>query len=531
MSLFKSIATFGSLTLISRFAGFIRDVVIAKYLGAGMMSDAFLVSFKLPNLFRSLFAEGAFNTAFVPMLSHKIVTDGKEESFIFSSKAISTLTFILAIFSLLIIIFMPIVVKVMAPGFMENPEKMELTINLSRITFIYLLLVSIVSFQSGILNSLGKFAAPAATPILLNLVMASSIFIFAPITKSPAYSLAVGVTMAGFMQILWLSYFIRKEQYQIRPRFDIFNMLKDNEIRTLFRKIAPGILGAGVYQINIMIGTILVSLLGEGAVSWLYYADRLQQVPLGVVGAAIGVALLPILSKQLKSGDINLAKNTQDNAIEYGFLLSLPATIMLIVLSHPIINVLFERGQFGAMETQMTYKALIAYVVGLPFYVMIKSLSPNFFARGDTKTPVKYSIVSLVSNLAIILILIKPLGHIGVALATSLSAIILLTQYIIGLKNRNHWSFTKPLLKRLFKIVICSAFMGIVLEISLQTTNNLYPDWLSFSFIKKLFILSIIGFLGVATFLIIARITNVIDFAKILKSIKKQENKTDARKA
>ncbi|MDD4555889.1 MAG: murein biosynthesis integral membrane protein MurJ [Alphaproteobacteria bacterium] len=525
MSLFKSIATFGSFTLLSRFAGFIRDVVIAKYLGAGMFSDAFLVSFKLPNLFRSLFAEGAFNTSFVPLLSHKMVEDGKDKSTFFASRALSILFFILAFFSLIVMIFMPIAVKIMAPGFIKDPEKLNLTITLSRITFPYLLLVSMVSFQSGILNSLGKFAAPAATPIILNVVMTLSVFVFMPFTPSPAYSLAIGVTTAGFLQVLWLMYFIRKENYQLRPQFDIFNILKDKEIKLLFRRIAPGIIGAGIYQVNIMVGTILVSMLQTGAISWLYYADRLQQVPLGVVGAAIGVALLPVLSQQLKKDDIQQAKRTQDKAIEYGAVLAIPAATILIVLSFSIINVLFERGAFGVLETEMTGQALIAYVIGLPAYVMVKALAPNFFARGDTKTPVKYSIVSLVSNLILSICLIVPFKHVGVAVATSIVAYITLAQYIWGLRKRGHWSFSSNLILQIIKIVLCSLTMGIVLFLAHQFFNHTIPLWLNLGFIKKLFILGTIVILGVATFLIMAKIMKVNCVNELIAMIPQKRRK------
>ncbi|MDR1693847.1 MAG: murein biosynthesis integral membrane protein MurJ [Lactobacillaceae bacterium] len=522
MSLFKSIATFGGFTLISRIMGFIRDMVIAKYLGAGMLSDAFLVSFKLPNLFRSLFAEGAFNSAFVPMLSHNIAENGKEKSQIFASKAISVLAFILTIFVILMICGMPYVVRILAPGFISDPSKIELTITLSYITFPFLLLVSIVSFQSGILNSLGRFAAPASTPIILNIVMIASVFILMNVTPTPAHSLAIGATTAGFIEIMWLAYNLRKENYHLRPRFDIFNMFKDEEIKTLFKRIAPGILGAGIYQINIMIGTILVSLVSTGAISWLYYADRLQQLPLGVVGAAIGVALLPVLSQELKSGKTEQAAITQNKAVEYGALLSFPAAVTLIVIGKTVINVLFQRGAFGSFETEMTYKVLVAYSIGLPFYVMIKALAPNFFARGDTKTPVKYSIVSLLANLTLSLILIIPLKHIGVALATSLAAIVSVSQYVWGLKRRNYWSFSKELSIQVFKIFICALLMGVILVIAEKLCYNAFGNWLEFGFFAKLSILGMIGVFGVVSFGFMAKITGVLCMSDILNMMSRR---------
>ena len=343
MSLFKSIATFGGFTLISRITGFLRDVVLANVLGAGVISDAFFVAFKLPNFFRSLFGEGAFTTAFVPMFSQKLAVGEKQNGLRFAAKAISVLAFFLVLFIILMEIFMPAVVIALAPGFAENGGKVALAVDLSRITFPFLLFVSIVSFQSGILNSFGRFAAPASSPIILNLIMAASAFMFAPFGITPAYGIAIGVTVAGFLEVLWLAYFLRREGVFIRPQLSISQNIKDPEIKTLFRRIAPGMVGAGVYQINMFVDTVLVSLVGTGAISWLYYANRLQQLPLGVVGAAIGVALLPILSKQLKTNNLEEARHTQDKAVEYGVLLSLPAAVMLVILAEPIINVLFQQ--------------------------------------------------------------------------------------------------------------------------------------------------------------------------------------------
>ena len=346
MSLFKSIATFGGFTLISRFTGFARDMILANFLGAGAISDAFFVAFKLPNLFRSLFAEGAFTTAFVPMLSHKLVSDGRNDAVRFAAQAISVLTFFLTFFVILMEFCMPWVVEIMAPGFADNPEKMALSVELSRITFPFLLFISIVSFQSGILNSFGKFAGPAAAPVILNLTMIVSVFAFVPFGETPAHGISWGVTIAGLIEILWQSIFLKRINVHGKPQFNIRALLRDSQIRTLFKRIAPGVLGAGIYQINMVVDTIIVSLVGTGAISWLYYANRIQQLPLGVVGAAISVALLPILSQHLKAGEISQARQTQDKAVEYGALLSIPAAIALITLAEPIIDILFRHGKF-----------------------------------------------------------------------------------------------------------------------------------------------------------------------------------------
>ncbi|MBQ1612990.1 MAG: murein biosynthesis integral membrane protein MurJ [Alphaproteobacteria bacterium] len=525
MSLLKSITTFGGWTLVSRVTGFLRDVVLANYLGAGMVSDAFFVSFKLPNLFRSLFAEGAFSAAFVPIFSQKLVGEGKQQAVKFAAQAISVLALLVGLFVLVMEVVMPAVVMVLAPGFADDAGKIELATFLSRITFPFLLLVSIVSFQSGILNSLGKFAAPASTPVILNLTMISSVFVLMPIFSTPAYRIAIGIPVAGVLEVLWLRYFLKRQGVEICPQKDVLNLLKTPEIKTLFKRIAPGVFGAGIYQINMMVDTILVSLVGTGAISWLYYANRLQQLPLGVVGAAIGVALLPILSKQVKSEDTIAAKRTQDKAIEYGALMSMPAAVALIVLALPTVNILFQHGKFGALQTLMTSKAVIAYAVGLPMYVMVKAMTPNFFARGDTKTPVKYSVVVLFANLIFSVILMKPFGHVGIASATTLAAFVSLYQYVHGLKKRGFWSFSAELKIRMVKIAFCSLLMGGVLHTERVFLSYCIPDWLGLSVFIKLFLLGVIGAIAVLVFLIAIKLCGIVDVFTFAKNMIKRRRK------
>ncbi len=518
MSLFKSIATFGGFTFVSRISGFIRDMILANMLGAGMVSDAFFVSFKLPNLFRSLFAEGAFTSAFVPLFSQKLVGEGKKKSIFFASKAISVLIFFLLLFVILFEVFMPLVVRVLAPGFVDNADKIELAVSLCRITFPFLFLVSVVSFQAGILNSFEKFAAPASAPIILNLTMILSAFVFVPFSSTPAHGFAVGITVAGFLEILWLQFFLSKQNVKLKPNFRIAKILKDNEIKLLFKRIAPGVVGSGIYQINMVVDTILVSLVGTGAISWLYYANRLQQLPLGVVGAAISVALLPILSKQLKANDIQESKKTQDKAVEYAALLSFPAAVLMVVLAQPMINILFQHGHFSQKDTLMTSMALISYSVGLPCYVIVKALMPNFFARGDTVTPVKFSAVVFSAHLIFSLILMKPFGHVGIAIATTLSAFVSLGQYIYGLKKRQFWTFSKSLLLNVCKIILSSLVMGICVF----GVNMFLGDWLGHHIVIKLFILGGLGIFGLATFLFLVTITGVINISEVICLLKRK---------
>lgn len=523
MSLLRSVATFGGFTMLSRITGFVRDVVLANFLGAGAVSDAFFVAFKLPNLFRSLFAEGAFSAAFVPLISQKLASEGKKQAVHFASQAISVLAFIILIFVILMEFVMPYLIPVLAPGFVNNPQKIELATFLCRITFPFLLFIAIVSFQSGILNSLGKFAAPACAPIILNLMMIVSAFAFLPFNIQPVYGIAVGVTTAGFLEILWLSYFLHRQGVKIHPYIRIFKMFRHPDIQTLFKRIAPGVMGAGIYQINMAVDTILVSLVGTGAISWLYYANRLQQLPLGVVGAAIGVAVLPILSKHIKTENYAEAKDIQDKAVEYGLILSMPAAALLIALAIPTVNILFQHGKFAAEDTLMTAYAVIAYSFGLPAYVMVKALAPNFFARGNTKTPVKYSAIAFLFNLIACIILMQFFGHIGIACATSASAFVSLGQYIYGLKKRGHWSFSADLLKKTAKIILASVCMGALVFV-FQSYICSVSDFVHRYWIVRFCIICGFGIFGVASFIIFAKLFGVFRISDFYALIRRKKN-------
>lgn len=524
MSLFKSVATFGGLTLVSRITGFFRDMVLANMLGAGAMADAFVVAFKLPNLFRSLFAEGAFTSAFVPLFSQKLVGDGKKKAIFFAAQAMSVLVVIVGLFVVLFEIGMPYVVDVLAPGFTGDAGKTELAVELCRITFPFLLLISIVSFQGGILNSFEKFAAPAAAPIILNLTMIFSAFVIVPYMPTAAHGIALGITIAGFVEVLWLYFFLRRIDVKIHPYLHIIKIMHNPEIKTLFKRIAPGVVGAGIYQINMAVDTILVSLVGTGAISWLYYANRLQQLPLGVVGAAISVALLPILSKYLKAGDLQNARDTQDKAVEYGLLLSFPTAVLLIVLAEPIVKLLFQHGRFLTSDAQMTANAVIAYSVGLPLYVMTKALMPNFFARGDTITPVKYSAWVFVTNLVFNLILMRYYGHVGIAMATTIAAFVSLAQYVVGLKRRGYWSFKKTLIKKMCKIMAVSLLTGFVVKMVNVLIYECFPGYDE----HKLSLFLVLGILGITAFVFFvtaAVMCSIINYREILQMVRNKYGK------
>ena len=418
MSLARGIATVGGYTLVSRLLGFLRDVLAAAYLGAGPVADAFFVAFKFPNFFRRLFAEGAFNAAFVPIFAGMVAKDGRVAARNFAEDALAVLLAALLALTLAIEATMPWFIALAAPGFRDEPEKLALAIEFTRITFPYLLFISLVSLQGGVLNSLDRFGAVAATPILLNLCLIGGMIVLTPPLGSPGLAMSWSVALAGVVQFLWLAWACRAGGMALRlprPRLT-------PEVRRLGRLMLPAALGSGVVQINLLIDVMIASLLPTGAVSYLYYADRLYELPLAVIGIAIGTALLPLLSRQIRLGEDAAAAQTQNRALEAALVLTLPATAALLVLAEPIIVVLFQRGAFDAAVSQATAAALVAYAAGLPAYVMIKVLTPGFYAREDTRSPVRIAIVCVALNTLAALALMGPFAHVGIALASALSA-------------------------------------------------------------------------------------------------------------
>ena len=465
--------------MISRVLGFVRDVLIAKFLGAGLIADAFFVAFKLPNLFRSLFAEGAFNVAFVPLFSEKLETSGKDKAKAFADDAFSALFYVVLLFSAIAEIAMPAVIAVQAPGYLDEPEKFDAAVLMSRITFPYLLLVSLNSLQSGVLNSLGKFAAAALTPVLLNLTMIAALFAFTPLFNGNfGLALSAGVTTAGVLQLLWLVWHTRRAGFPLRLR-GLGALLKERsaDLKLLMKRIVPGVFGSGIYQINLYLDTVFLSFLTTGAVSWLYYANRLYLLPVGIIGAAIGTALLPILSRQIKAGEMKEAKDSLNRALEVALLLSVPSAAGLIALDLPIIAVLFERGQFTAEAAQKTAAALSAYAVGLPAYILTKSLAPVFYARGDTTTPVRIAAVALVLYIVLCAAFLPTLGYLGIALASGLVAWVNVGQYVHRIRKARLHETDAVFRRRTVSIVASSAVMGVCVRLAYIKSLALYPDW------------------------------------------------------
>jgi putative peptidoglycan lipid II flippase len=459
MSLVKSTATIGIYTMISRVLGFIRDVTIASGLGASHLSDAFFVAFRLPNYLRRLFAEGAFNAAFVPMYAGMLAVDGKEKATRFSSEAMSFLTVLLLLVVGVFIVFMPQIMLVLAPGFSDDPRKFQLTVALTRITMPYILFISLVSLLGGVLNSLHKFAAAAATPIIMNLCLIIVPFLLDTLTPTGAHALAVAVTFSGVAQWLWLVWFCHREG--ALPRMVKPGLTDD--VRKLLVIIAPVALGAGVAQINLFIDTIIATYFDSG-VSYLYYADRINELPLAVIGIAVGTALLPLLSRQIREGKRKEAHHSQNRAIELGLFLSLPSSVALVMIAEPVIMVMFQRGEFGPAETAATYTALRAFAIGLPAFILVKILSPSFFANQDTKTPFKIALFCILVNLCFNLALMFPLRHVGMALATSIAGwvnVILMARML----QKRAWLVVEPGLPRqIAKIIIACAVMALALH-------------------------------------------------------------------
>ena len=465
MSFVRSIATVGGFTLLSRVTGLMREMMIAHYLGAGMVADAFFVAFRFPNLFRSLFAEGALNAAFVPLFSGRLTEGGKAQAVLFAERAISVLGLALLIFVIAVELVMPWAMMGLAPGFGDVPGKLELATDLSRICFPYLLFISLTALQAGVLNSVGRFAAAAGTPILLNVVAMAGMLVLTPYTETPAHALAWGTFASGVAQFSWLVFSCRKAGVGLRPVRPAISP----EVKLLAKRIVPGAVGAGVYQVNLVINTMIASTVADGAVSYLNYADRVNQLPLGVVGIAIGTALLPLLSRQIKEGQTQAAQDSQNRALEFGLLLTVPAAAALLAIALPVVALLFQRGSFGAEASVETAYALQAFALGLPAYVLVKVLTPAFFAREDTATPVRVAAVTMGINVVINLALIGSLRHVGMALSTAVAAWCNVVILAFILHRRGYFAVDARLRQRVPRIVLSGGTMGCLLYLAQLT--------------------------------------------------------------
>jgi putative peptidoglycan lipid II flippase len=459
MSLFRNFLSVGAWTLVSRIAGFVRDALMAAVLGTGPAADAFFAAFRFPNLFRRLFAEGAFNTAFVPMFSGALEQQGDEGAKLLASRIMSWLVAMLVVVTVVVEIFMPQIMVAFVPGYVDEKQKFDLTVLLTRIMFPYLACMSLMAAYGAILNSLGKFFAAAFAPVLLNIVNIAVLIplaMFWVVEPADATVWVALATMAGGLAQLWLVW-IAIERTGFRPDFRLPRL--DPEVRRFWLLAIPAILTGGITQINIFVGTIIASG-ADNAISVLSFADRLYQLPLGIIGIAIGTVLLPELSRNLKGGREAEAQASQEQSLFLSMLLSMPAAAALIAMAEPMVRVLFERGAFTPLATTQTAEALVAFSLGLPAYVLIRVLQPGFFAREDTVTPTIFAGVSVAVNIAISLILFPTMFHVGIAIATAASAWINVVMLAVALGLRGHFSLDRRQYLAHGMILLISALMG-----------------------------------------------------------------------
>jgi len=471
MNLVKSTGTFGFYTIISRLLGYLRDVLIAIFLGTSFLADAFFVAFRIPNTFRRLFAEGTFNSAFVPSYTSELVKN-KSRSNKFANDVFNLLFLILFFLVLIIEIFMPIFVGLIAPGFIEDTKKFELATNLTRITFPFLLFISLSSFFGAILNSHNKFAAASAAPIILNIVLISILFFGRYLGDELIYYLSYGISIAGLLQLIFLYRFVKKFFV-----FD-FKFKITNKVKFFFKKLLPSIFSSGVTQINILVGTIIASFQAS-AVSYLYYADRIYQINLAIAGIAIGVVVLPQLSKHVHRKKKNKISLIQNKALELSMFLSIPASVALIIGSEEIISALFGYGSFTENSVLNSSNALYFFGLGLPAFAFIKVFSTFFFANHDTKTPFYISLFSVLLNILISVYFFKDIGFIIIPIATTISSWFNSLLLFIYLKNSNLFEFNKTFFRQFFKIIFTSIMTGFFFKyLILFFQNELSYDYL-----------------------------------------------------
>jgi putative peptidoglycan lipid II flippase len=495
--LFRSFFTVSFYTFLSRILGFVRDILIAKFLGSTVTSDAFFVAFRLPNFFRRVLAEGAYSAALIPVFSG-IIIDSKDdhEAADFVENTMSFL--LLATITLTFIFYfgMPYIIQILAPGFSTNKEAFELAVYFGKIIFPYLIFISLVAHFTSILNVHGKFAAGAFAPAILNISFILSLFLLTPQLSSAGHALSYGVLIGGLFQFI----FMYKEILKFyRPRI-CFPQL-NQKIKSFFRLFFPGLIGSGVIQINIIIGTIIASFLPVGAISHIYYADRLNQFPLAIFGIAMGIVLLPSLSKAIKNNNTEEINMTQNRTLEFSLLISLPSAVGLYILSNPIIHILFERGAFSVEDTFFTAKILSIFSLGLPAYILIKVLITCFFAREDTKTPLYVSIISVIINIIFSLLLIGTMREMGIAVATVISAWFNVSVLFILLCLKRNFILDDRLMINSLKIIFSAT---IIIGMCFFLNKSLFVNISDLSvFLKTLILLFIIIFCKIIYFVMI----------------------------
>ena len=494
MNLIKSTGTFSFFTLVSRVLGYIRDILIAIFLGVGPLADAFFVAFRIPNTFRILFSEGTFNAAFVPSYATEL-SQGEEQSNEFANNVFNLL--ILGLFFIIIVIeiFMPMFVFLIAPGFDADNQKMELAINLTRITFPFLFFISLASFFSAILNSHNRFAVAAAAPIILNIMLIGVLFFGKFLNDKLVYYLSYAVTFSGFIQLIFLYVFVKKFY---SPKLN-FKIKIDKKIKIFFKKLLPSIFSSGVTQINILVGTIIASFQAS-AVSYLYYADRIYQINLAIAGIAIGTVILPKLSSYIQDENNDQIIIIQNKALELSLFLSIPAAIALLIASEQIVSALFGYGTFNEDGVKNSAKALFYFSLGLPAFSLIKVFSSFFFARHNTKTPFYISLASVLLNILISIFYFKSLGFIIIPIATTISSWFNSIVLFIFLKKNSFFNFNFLFITRFLRIMVAATIMGLFFNLLI----NFFEIKLAYDQSLKLYYLIVVVLSGLISYLLIA---------------------------
>ena len=521
MKLARTLGSVGGLTLVSRVLALVRDSLQARYVGAGFASDAFTIAFRLPNMFRALFAEGAFAAAFVPMFNRKVGEDGElGPALAFAERALAVLFAALLLFTLVMLAAAWPVTWALSGGFNEAPrEQFAFAVELSRYTIPYLMLISLASLLGGILNSLDKFWVNAAAPILLNIAMVTALLAFNGDPFETARAQAISVPVGGLLQLGWLALACRRSGVSLRPRLPRI----DAEVKKLMKLILPAAAGAGATQINLLISSALAGgLLASGSLSYIYYADRLNQLPLGMIGIGLGTILLPTVSRLLGQGKEAEAMETQNRGIELALFLTLPAMAALIVAAEPIVRGLFQYGEFDAADTAACAWALAGFSVGLPSYVLVKVLTPGYYARQDTKTPVRFAIWSVAVNIAANLVLIPLIGHVGPPLATALASTVNVWMLYRELARRGHFLADAQLRRRLPRLALAAVLMGA----ALFGFDRLLDPWLSGPLVQRYIALGVLVGAGCAIYGVACFVTRAFRLAD-LKALARKRRPSD----
>lgn len=514
MKIIKSSFTYSVFTMISRIAGFIRDIIFANYLGSGAAADVFYVAFRFPNTFRRIFSEGAFNSAFVPIYSKLLGNKNDREASYFAGNSLLILLFTTSLIVFLIEIFMPSILRLLAPGFYQDENKFMMLIQSARIIFPFLILVSIVSIFSSILNSHGRFALSASLPVILNITLSISVLGAAFFNEDYLYWMSRAVIISGFIQIVFLYISLRKNKIII-----LFSKkyLSDPLIR-FYKLFLPSILSSGILQINILIGTIIASY-EVGAVSYLYYADRIYQLPLALIGIAVGIALLPSISSKIKEDKKSDINKIIEKVIIYSMLLAIPASVSLFVLPEIIISFLFERGEFDSFTTINTSMALKIFSLGLISFILIKILTPIYFANEEPKLPLIFALITVILNTTLSIILFLRYGFLGIAAATSISSWVNVSLLYIYLMKKDYFKHSNSLFTPIFVIIVASLLLGIYLFI----LKNIYLSFNFSGFFYQFLFFFIIILSGLSAFFLMISFYKPFNYVNLKKQILSNE--------